>query len=250
MPGLAARLTITPSQLRQVVQMVPEFTQLTRIDDDQVRVTPSPATCQNGTLYYGQLANFTFDGRLLIASDLWSAPQFSDQGRAALLMHEIVYKALRDQVGETNSSRSRAIVALLFSTLSPEEIDSRVAVILSQPQPGMPPVLMAPFNLICTGGIESESSTTIPGPYVRLTSTSAGTLSASLDRFTYTVRLAPDGASPAELAIIDSKTGIRTTLEQAAMTDDFRKNAHVSLSLELTAEQELVLLQCRAVPKR
>jgi hypothetical protein len=50
--------------------------------------------------------------------------------------------------------------------------------------------------------------------------------------------------------LVDNKSGIRTSLEQAAIADDFQKDAHVSLSLELTAEQELVLLLCRAVPKR
>lgn len=137
-PRLAALLTIGLEELRERMTILPESASLTIIDDALIRVKPHPETCPSGYLYYAQLANFTEDGRLLVAGVYWHSPEFSPAERAALLVHEVVYKTLRDRANEGNSVRTRQIVGLLFSNLPGDGISRRISEILRNPAYGEP----------------------------------------------------------------------------------------------------------------
>ena len=249
-PELAQLLTLKPAELRPLVSMVPKSTELVRIYDDQIRVKPNPASCKGGVLFYGQIANFTFDGRLLIARDLWDDPNFLELDRAAVLMHELVYKALRDRFNETTSSRARAIVAHLFSNLEGIQMRSEVLKILASQDPvKQEPKLSRPFDLVCVAHIESETSATIPGRIAYLSpAKTSDELSVDLGGFSFRVRKKPSCSFPTELAITDLKTGIRTMMGEKLIRPVFENGGKVMLSLELTATSQIVLLECRAVP--
>ncbi|MCO5141690.1 MAG: hypothetical protein M9962_01215 [Oligoflexia bacterium] len=126
-PEITRLIRINLSDLLRTIKFLPESTELTQIEDAFIRVRPSPSSCLNGYLYYGQLANFTFDGRLLISSKFWNDPEFSKREKAALLVHETIYKTLRDHYGDENSSRSRFIVGILFSTLPVDQQKARIS---------------------------------------------------------------------------------------------------------------------------
>lgn len=129
-PNLDRLMRAHPVYFDELIHFLPKSIGLTVIEDAEIRVRPLPETCENGYLYYGQLANFTFDGRLLISSKYWDDPSFTDTERGALLVHEAVYKALRDGMGDKNSSRVRQIVGILFSTLSDSQKSAKIDAVL------------------------------------------------------------------------------------------------------------------------
>jgi hypothetical protein len=134
-PNLNRLLQAYPVNFREVIRFLPKSSGLTVIEDAAIRVRPLPETCEDGYLYYGQLANFTFDGRLLISSKFWKDESFTNTERAALIVHEAVYKALREGMGDKNSSRVRQIVGLLFSDLSEAQKAQRIDSVLMHEVP-------------------------------------------------------------------------------------------------------------------
>lgn len=128
-------LQANPVFFDEVIHFLPKSSGLTVIEDAQIRVRPLPEQCEDGYLYYGQLANFTFDGRLLISSKYWKDASFTDVERGALLVHEAVYKALREGLGDKNSSRVRQIVGILFSTLSDSQKSLKIDAVLMHEVP-------------------------------------------------------------------------------------------------------------------
>jgi hypothetical protein len=120
-PNLHRLLLAYPVNFRKVIRFLPKSSGLTVIEDAAIRVRPLPESCEDGYLYYGQLANFTFDGRLLISTKFWSDPTFTNTERGALLVHEAIYKALREGMGDRDSSRVRQIVGLLFAELDTKD---------------------------------------------------------------------------------------------------------------------------------
>lgn len=94
---------------------------------DQIQLLPDgivmPAPADMGNTYLAlmpqgcsvtALAYFEGDGTLRVAKSYYS--KLSQTDRAALIMHEAVYKLLRDTGKETTSESTRLIVAMLFST--------------------------------------------------------------------------------------------------------------------------------------
>jgi hypothetical protein len=70
-----------------------------------------------------QIADYGDDGpegEILINSDYYYHPTFTDTDRAALMVHETIYKMLRDVDNAEKSDRARRVVATLFSS-SPVE---------------------------------------------------------------------------------------------------------------------------------
>lgn len=134
-PNLHRLILANPVDFEEVIRFIPKSAGLTVIEDAAIRVRPLPETCADGYLYYGQLANFTFDGRLLISSKFWHDESFTDTERAALIVHEAVYKALREGMGDKNSSRVRQIVGVLFSDLSDSGKSQKIDAILMQAVP-------------------------------------------------------------------------------------------------------------------
>jgi hypothetical protein len=77
-----------------------------------------------------QVANYTIDGRLLISSFLWNHPLFTAVDKAALVVHEVVYKHARKNHGNTTSDRARETVGILFSDLSIQALRTKLTGIL------------------------------------------------------------------------------------------------------------------------
>lgn len=84
-------------------------------DSNYTRI-PGPQQCA-GPAFYVQIVNFTWDGRILIDYDYYSA--LSETDRAALFLHEAIYWLLRVEERATTSLRTKKLVAHVFSTLEP-----------------------------------------------------------------------------------------------------------------------------------
>ena len=104
--------------------------ELTIVDDSLFRVKPLSITCSSGWIY-SQYANYTNLDQILIRADLWDSTTVSPLHKAALLWHEVIYSWLRNQFQDTDSVRARQIVGILFSTLPPQEMISRIEKVLS-----------------------------------------------------------------------------------------------------------------------
>ena len=86
-------------------------------EDFNLHTRPAQSTCPHGTipLVPEQLANFTPQGQLIVNRTLWESPVLADIDRAALYLHEGIYKLLRETQGHTDSLKTRELVAYLFS---------------------------------------------------------------------------------------------------------------------------------------
>lgn len=129
-PEFARHLTDL-KDIRKALVILPKEVSLEMIDDGAIRVRPAPVTCFGGYLFYFQLANFTHDGRLLVNGEVWNDSAMGAIGRGALLVHEIVYKAIREHAGDRTSVRARAIVGLLFADLPAAERAEQIRKILA-----------------------------------------------------------------------------------------------------------------------
>lgn len=102
----------------------PVDTDLEVIDDALYRVKPPGRWCEDGTISYQQLANYTNYtnyGSILINEYLYNHAQVSELERAGLLLHEVVYEYLREKFHDKDSQRARRIVGVLASTLTTEQ---------------------------------------------------------------------------------------------------------------------------------
>lgn len=240
-PALASQLTLGSLELRKLIRFVPRSSELTHIDDGMIRVRPSPNSCLNGTLFYAQAANFTDDGRLLIADDIWSDPAFSDNDRAGLLLHEIIYKSMREKKGDENSSRARRIVGLLFSDLPASVLNGLIAKILEEgSEPDLPPK-DDKHKVTCEASLYFFPPAESAAPAVL--EEAFGKLEAKIGRYVFTAQLKDN--IPVSLEIFDTGTGARVILPEDTARAVFSRHRRVSTILESTKDQSVALLYCK-----
>lgn len=83
---------------------------------------------------FEQLANYTNDGNLLISQEIYD--ELDNNNKAALYIHEAVY-SIRRKVGDTNSQKSRRLVAHLMASNGDRAIiDSLISQV--KPTPTIP----------------------------------------------------------------------------------------------------------------
>lgn len=111
--------------------------ELVVVEDALYRLKPAAVTCSE-PWSYTQFANYTNLDQVLIRGDLWASLQVQALHKAALIWHEVIYKWLRDVKGEQDSVRTRQVVGILFSTLSPVEMNAAILKVLGQGQPPVP----------------------------------------------------------------------------------------------------------------
>jgi len=91
--------------------------ELTLAEDSNYRSKPLPSLCRtSGGWQYRQFANW--DDRAnhgIIRDDYWQSPQISPLDKAGLVWHEVVYRWLRVNYGDSDSTRAREIVGVLFA---------------------------------------------------------------------------------------------------------------------------------------
>ena len=125
---------------------------LTIIDDALYRIRPPESTCTRGWVEYVQLANFTYYQKTLIQKTIWEDEKFSELNKAALIIHEAVYKYARENKGDTNSVRTREAVAHIFSDMDTDGLR---------------------LKLSKDGWFKSEPTDPLPDPEKRTTKTGA-----------------------------------------------------------------------------
>jgi len=107
--------------------LVPTSMKLYVIDDANLHGEPDPDDCKGGKIEYGQVANYTEDGKILLATKLYDAMgrnSLTDQ--AALILHEAIYALLRERYTVNDSVKARKIVGYLFSSADPKSYADEV----------------------------------------------------------------------------------------------------------------------------
>ena len=244
-PELQSLLTRTPDQIKEILRMVPDSSSLSKFDDGHIRIHPNPENCENGYIFYGQLANFTDDGRLLVDGGLWQSLAFNEIDRAALLIHEVIYKSLRDSRGDTNSSRSRQIVGILFSNLASKTKSQMIAAVLASPAPkdDNSDVILDPFELTCKAAV-----TTAAGVYTsqsfKMPITAGQQVSTSIGTYDFTVSADLQTGLPSSLVIFDHNSHSGTNLDKDTIQAVITRKHEVGITLDNRVTQDSALLSC------
>jgi hypothetical protein len=107
---------------------------------------PEDKLCKNGKIEFVQIANYLINERLVISKPIWDDPTFSERDKAAILLHELLYKVFRKEFGDENSYRAREAVLLLFSRPRGFSLEEDLAYLLDQNPPNRNSDHVPPFN--------------------------------------------------------------------------------------------------------
>jgi formylglycine-generating enzyme required for sulfatase activity len=127
-PDLSKTLASYLKQLNSLEPNPPQVTYtdnvLVAIDDSLYRMMPSPRRCAGGTVAYEQVINYKEDGLILVAGEVFNS--LSNNAKAALVLHEAIYKFRRDTSGDATSVVTRRMVGMILSTMSKEELKKQL----------------------------------------------------------------------------------------------------------------------------
>ncbi|WP_413578736.1 hypothetical protein ACLVWU_09375 [Bdellovibrio sp. HCB290] len=129
LPRLAQILKSYPLNISQRLRSVPEA--LSYIPDAELRYKPPTTSCPGGVVSFVQLADANLDGEIIYSKRVWDLPVFSNYQKAAILLHEEIYYALRKVFGDGSSYRTRQIIGLMYSGLSDFELNRQVEEVLN-----------------------------------------------------------------------------------------------------------------------
>lgn len=104
------------AEIQQVMakkKMLANHIGLEPVDDSFPTIKPKDCKIE-------QLANYKGDSVVLIDGELWE--HLNNENKAALIVHEAVYKILRDRELVRNSRKARMIVAQLFSATASDQL--------------------------------------------------------------------------------------------------------------------------------
>lgn len=129
LPALSEILKNNPLDIKTKLRAVPY--PISYIPDAELRYKPPTTSCPGGVVSYVQLADATLDGEIIYSSRVWDMPVFSTYQKAAILLHEEIYFALRKKFGDGSSYRTRQIIGLMYSGLSDSELKRQVDEVLT-----------------------------------------------------------------------------------------------------------------------
>jgi hypothetical protein len=132
MPALHALLARHPFPLEKAVRMYPG--ELPNTGDAKLVVAPPKQACVGGNLRYIQLANFLITDNLLLSGKYWEHFALAEREKAAILLHEVIYRAVRREFGDQNSWRARHLVAMVFSSFPEKKLAGEVEATLRLPK--------------------------------------------------------------------------------------------------------------------
>lgn len=233
-PELTLILQKNPLDLKSVIREVSGM--LDFVDDNQLIRKPDDFFCENGDVEYGQVADFLVDGNLLISQALWNDPGFSEIDKAGVLLHELIYKALRDERDEQNSERTQKIVYFLFSNLSLQEKQKQVRLILEAKGGVRGRVQVSPFSihLNCEVKVTSYSISQVPSLLGSISWKQIQSIekNVQIEDFSFLLKRNLEDGRPIQMEITDLKTGGIVSLDDFMIKPVFFQNRKVYLELK------------------
>jgi hypothetical protein len=230
-PALADLLKNHPFNLATNLLAIPDA--LNFVPDAELRYKPQASSCAGGLVSYVQLADTTLDGKLIHSSRVWNLPEFSEFQKAAILLHEEIYFALRESLGDESSYRTRQLMGLLYSNMDENTLRLAVDEVLKAKPRARPSIFgfengPALFNvdLQCSISFNNE------GPaYVWKPKTTGDAMNIVSNGLQFRVTTSKIDSSPSTLEILDQKSSIGALLEEPQIVLTFNATRRASVTL-------------------
>jgi hypothetical protein len=245
-PGLQAILARSPLDLHKIFHLV--NSELDNFVDSSMIYRPRVEQCAGGYIEYVQIADFLIDGNLIVSNAIWSDPHFSSLEKAALLLHEHIYWALRNENGDSNSVRTRALVGALFSNKSASLISQRIDEVLKDTSNLRTPddsVVRYPVYLKCWASVHSPQQTL----EVRDWRMNYGdTHEVEIYGYTFTVHTNAEDGVPSNMTIENKKEKWKSSLRPENIRPIFTALRYAMLNLDSAEGEKLsAVLACRSL---
>ena len=216
------------------------------IDDGQIEDKPPGSSCSGGTIQFVQIADYLLDEALVINTNIWNSKSFSEADKAGLLLHELIYKVLRDKKNVISSYATQTIVRALFRPSSND-----LSQIIHQAIEGIDPnrkakIITFGFKLFCYGAIDDGSHSQTPPIFQMNTLEPGDHQQVDLGGFRFVVDSNSNDGRPALLSITDLDSGVKSTLDDRLIFAAFRENKTVSFTLEKPAKHVTASFTCEA----
>lgn len=220
------------------------------IHDTGAVTRPPESLCARGFISYVQVINYLSFGKMLIDKTLWNNPALANVDKAALL-HEVIYKAIREEFSEETSYRVREIVSDLFRWKDPFDLADSIHRSLWLIDPHLRKtsrVPLFPFRLACSASVKPRYSFAQPTHQKTIYPIAQDTYARiELPGFRFTARSSPWDAGPEEMEIVNLRTGARASLSDDVSGAAFVLNQEVTLTLgEHHDDSEEATLRCWA----
>lgn len=234
-PALAALLKAHPLLLATKLQAIPDA--LNFVPDAELRYKPPASSCVGGLVSYVQLADTTMDGNIVYSSRVWNMPEFSEFHKAAILLHEEIYFALRESFGDESSYRTRQLMGLLYSNMDETILRKAVDEVLKYKPRSRPGIFgfengPALFNV----DLECHISFNKAPTYSWKPKIAGEALNISLNGLNFQVTTSLIDGSPMQLEILDEQTNVSTLLDESQTVTTFNALRRASVIIKLGSE--------------
>jgi len=241
LPSIDALLGKHPLHLKSQVQMI--STDLDTVPDTNLQARPHSSTCEGGTIEFVQIANFLINGNVPIAAGLWEDPAFTELEKAAILLHERIYHALRAEFGDENSVRTRALVGYIFSTLEfskmREFVDYQVTDGYSG-KDGEDYIAKFSVNLYCIASVESLIDQRTIGRRTWENKKFGKERSFHIEGFSFSIKTSGLDGVPELLLIENQLSGVSAELRDSEVRPQFIRAKRVGVSMRTRTPEPLV----------
>ncbi|WP_413288327.1 hypothetical protein [Bdellovibrio sp. HCB337] len=235
-PILASLMRLHPFDIANNLVAIPDA--LNFVPDAELRYKPPASSCVGGLVSYVQLADTTMDGKVIYSSRVWNMPEFSEFHKAAILLHEEIYFALRESLGDESSYRTRQLMGLLYSNMDENTLRQAVDYVLQskpRPRPGIFGFENVPalFNVDLQCNISFNNG---PVSFAWKPQTPGEAMTVSLEGLQFRVKTSVTDSSPLQLEILDEKTNVSALLDEAQTVATFNALRRTSVILKLGSE--------------
>ncbi len=238
LPKLDAILEKYPLNIREKLRPVPDA--LNFVPDAELRYKPPVSSCPGGVVSYVQLADTNMDGQVIYSSRVWGLPQFSNFQKAAILLHEEIYYALRQSFGDESSYRTRQIMGLVYAGMKDDPLRGGIDEVFKAKPRSRPGIFgfdngPALFNVRLNCAVVLNGQTSYPWVEVVPGETTQLTVDGYLLKLTTSVI---DG-SPISMDVTDESTGFSSSLAGSDIISVFNSVRRTVITVKRNTEQSV-----------
>ena len=230
-PALAKILEDFPLDLAKGLYAVPYA--LDYVPDAQLRYKPNAASCPGGVVSYVQLADTNLDGKIVYSQRVWDDPAFSELHKAAILLHEQIYFALRETYGDESSYRTRQIMGLIYYITDVPYLQSEVDEVLNS-KTRIRPGIFGFNNGPALFNVELKCKIIVNGELLQTWAplSPADSLQSKFGDFAFYIATSEVDGSPTNLKLAHVQSGVQSELQKDDTVLMFNSVRKASLNLQ------------------
>jgi hypothetical protein len=238
LPKLDAILEKYPLNIRERLRPVPDA--LNFVPDAELRYKPPVSSCPEGVVSFVQLADTNMDGQVIYSSRVWGLPQFSNFQKAAILLHEEIYYALRQSFGDESSYRTRQIMGLVYAGMKDDPLRGGIDEVFKAKPRSRPGIFgfdngPALFNVRLTCAVVLNGQNSLPWVPV----VPGETTQMSVDGYLLKLTTSIIDGSPLSMEVTDEKTGFTSSLDGADIISVFNSVRRTVITLKRDSAQAM-----------